>query len=108
MNDARSFKLGWACFGIAGCAGAYLGWRENNVSQIQRRVDDIEDTRKRNESLKRLEEKWKIEGLPASAKTIAARNAAKNAHRTQSNEDSLATDHIRDANKGNPDEGEEI
>lgn len=108
MNDARSFKLGWACFGIAGCTGAYLGWRENNVNQIQRRVDDVEDTRKRNESLKQLEKKWKIEGLPASSKTIAARNAAKEFRLTQSKEDSVATDHIRDTNKDNRDQGEKI
>ena len=107
MNDARSFKLGWACVAIAGCTGAYLGWRENNINQIQRRVDDVEDTRKRNESLKRLEEKWKKEGLPTSAKNMAARNAAKNVRRSQSNEDSLATDHIRDANKDNRDKGGE-
>ena len=100
MNDARSFKLGWACFGIAGCTGAYLGWKENNVNQIQRRIDDVEDTRKRNESLKRLEEKWRREGLPASLKTINARNAAKKIVPNPSNDDDSATNQTRDAKKG--------
>lgn len=77
MNDPWSFKLGWAAFGVAATAGAYLGWRENNTNQKQRRIDDVEDTKKRNELLKAMEDKWKKEGMPAAFRKHRAKDDAK-------------------------------
>ena len=77
MNDPWSFKMGWAAFGIAGTLGAYLGWKENNTNQKQRRIDDVEDTRKRNDMLKAMEEKWKKEGMPAALRKHRPKDDAK-------------------------------
>jgi hypothetical protein len=77
MNDPWSFKMGWAAFGIAGTLGAYLGWRENNTNQKQRRIDDVEDTKKRNEMLKAMEDKWKKEGMPAALRKYRPKDDAK-------------------------------
>lgn len=77
MNDPWSFKLGWAALGIAGTLGAYLGWRENNTNQKQRRIDDVEDTKKRNELLKAMEDKWRKDGMPESLKKYRAKSDAK-------------------------------
>lgn len=62
MNDPRSFVLGWAAFGVAGTVGAYLGWRENNANQMQRRVEDIEVTKKRDLMLKKFNDRAHKEG----------------------------------------------
>jgi Flp pilus assembly protein TadB len=62
MNDPRSFVLGWAAFGVAGTVGAYLGWRENNANQMQRRVEDIEVTKKRDLMLKKFNDRSHKEG----------------------------------------------
>lgn len=77
MNDPWSFKLGWAAFGIAGTLGAYLGWKENNTNQKQRRIDDVEDTKKRNKTLKAMEDKWKREGMPAALRNYRPKEDAK-------------------------------
>ena len=70
MNDPRSFVLGWACFGAAATVGAYLGWRENNFNQIQRRIEDVEVTRKRDLMLNELNEQVHKQGFKRTLKNM--------------------------------------
>ena len=81
MNDPRSFVLGWACFGAAATAGAYLGWRENNVNQIQRRIEDVEVTRKRDLMLNELNEQVHKQGFKQTLKNMRIEeNSKKSIH----------------------------
>ena len=81
MNDPRSFVLGWACFGVAGTVGAYLGWRVNNVNQMQRRIEDVEVTRKRDVMLKELNEQVHKEGFKQAFKNLRLEeNSKKSTH----------------------------
>ena len=78
MNDPRSFVLGWACFGVAATTGAYLGWRENNANQMQRRIEDVEVTRKRDLMLKELNEQVHKEGFKQALKNLRVEENSKN------------------------------
>jgi hypothetical protein len=46
-----------------GLSGSYLGWRQNNIAQKQRFIDNIEITRKRNEKLDALEIRMRNKGI---------------------------------------------
>eukprot|EP00596_Hydrurales_sp_CCMP1899_P010816 CAMPEP_0119038554 /NCGR_PEP_ID=MMETSP1177-20130426/7538_1 /TAXON_ID=2985 /ORGANISM="Ochromonas sp, Strain CCMP1899" /LENGTH=141 /DNA_ID=CAMNT_0007001287 /DNA_START=177 /DNA_END=602 /DNA_ORIENTATION=- len=52
-----------ALFAAGGLTGSYLGWRQNNIAQKQRFIDNIEVTRKRNEKLDLLELKMRNKGI---------------------------------------------
>lgn len=80
MNDPRSFVLGWAAFGVAGTVGAYLGWRENNANQMQRRVEDIEVTKKRDLMLKKFNDRAHKEGSYKALQHLQEENSKQSAH----------------------------
>lgn len=58
MNDPKHFLLGWASFAAAGIGGAILGYRRNQTDQLQRNIDDIEDTIARNKRMDAMGAKW--------------------------------------------------
>jgi hypothetical protein len=63
MNDPKYFQAAWAAFAVGGLSGSYLGWRQNDIAQKQRFIDNIEVTRKRNEKLDLLELKMRNKGI---------------------------------------------
>ena len=58
MNDPKHFLLGWASFAAAGIGGAILGYRRNQSDQLQRNIDDVEDTIARNKRMDAMGAKW--------------------------------------------------
>ena len=74
MNDPKHFLLGWASFAAAGIGGAILGYRRNKCDQLQRNLDDIEDTIARNKRMDDMGAKWEREhGSREVSKSIKLR-----------------------------------
>ena len=55
MNNPNTFVLGWGLFAAGTLGGAYLGYRRSQDQFQQRKIENIEHTRKRNETLDKLE-----------------------------------------------------
>lgn len=55
MNNPNTFVLGWGLFAAGTLSGAYLGYRRSQDQFQQRKLENIEHTRKRNETLDKLE-----------------------------------------------------
>ena len=56
MNNPNTYALGWGLFAAGTLGGAFMGYRRWQGEYRQRKFENIEHTRKRNETLDKLEE----------------------------------------------------
>lgn len=62
MNNPLTFQLGWALFAVGTLSGAYIGYNQAVAARVIR-VKALEGQLKdRNDSLEKLEAKWRAEG----------------------------------------------
>ena len=88
MNNPNTFTLGWGLF--AGCflTGASIGYFRAVEGRKTRALENIQQTKDRNESLDRLEAKWRAEGKLKPKKIVVETKEKKKKEEEQEKEKS--------------------